>query len=146
MEISGTGVSEDRIATLEKKVREMEALVNGLLDELLDLKAVASKINWQTGEHGGHEQGTVVQGATSPALAGSSASLAVGIPPDGSTVVRPRGARQPEVPAEPAMARIMQSDGTMKMEPRYGRRARSTHQGDTGGTRRAHLPEANRTR
>ena len=38
-------------------------------------------------------------------------------------VIRPKSARQPEAPAappEPQMVRIMQTDGTMKMEARYG--------------------------
>jgi hypothetical protein len=30
------------------------------------------------------------------------------------------GESRQDVPAEPAMVRIMQADGTMKMEPRYG--------------------------
>jgi hypothetical protein len=41
----------------------------------------------------------------------------------GSTVVMRKGTRSPDAPAapqEPAMDMIMQSDGTMKMEPRRG--------------------------
>jgi hypothetical protein len=120
MEISGTGVSEDRITALEKKVRDMEALVNGLIEELLDFKAIAMTMSRQDGERSRQElkQGPVVRSTTSPVLAGPSAS-----PSAGSILILPRGARQPDVPvvpAEPAMARIMQSDGTMKLEPRYG--------------------------
>ena len=38
MENSGSGAAtEDRIAALEKKMRDMEALVKGLTGELLDL-------------------------------------------------------------------------------------------------------------
>ena len=116
MEISGTGVSEDRIAALEKKVRDMDALVKGLIEELLDFKAVAMTMSRQAAEDRRQElkQGPVVQGTASPVPAGPSPAS------DGSTLIRPRGARQPDVPAEPAMARIMQSDGTMKLEPRYG--------------------------
>ncbi len=111
MEISGTGVSEDRIAALEKKVRDMDALVRGLIEELLDFKAVAMTMSRQAAEDRRQElkQGPVVQGAASPATAS-----------DGSTVIRPKSARQPDIPPEPAMARIMQSDGTMKMELRCG--------------------------
>ena len=119
MEISGTGVSEDRIAALEKRLREMEALVKGLIAEFLDFKAVAMTMSRQADERSRQElkQGPVVRGTTSPALAGPSVSFSVAAPADGSTVIRPRGARQPDVPVCPgraAMVRIMQNDGTMK--------------------------------
>jgi hypothetical protein len=124
MEISGTGVSEDRIAALEKRLREMEALVSGLIDELLDFKAVAKTMSRQNEERSRLElkQGPAVRGTGSPVPAESSPSPAVAAAAC-STVIRPRGTRQPDVPdapAEPAMARIMQSDGTMKMELRCG--------------------------
>ena len=46
MEISGTGAAtEERIVTIEKKLRDMEALVKGLTQELLDLKSVAMKMS-----------------------------------------------------------------------------------------------------
>ena len=48
MESSGSGAGEDRIAALEKKVKEMEALVKGLTQELLDLKSIAMKMSKQT--------------------------------------------------------------------------------------------------
>jgi hypothetical protein len=119
MEILGTGISEDRIAALERKVRDMEALVNGLLEELLDFKAIAMTMSRQDGERSRQEmkQGPVVPDTVSSSVAAPSA---------GSTVILPKSARQPDVPvvsAEPAMARIMQDDGTMKLEPRYGDRS-----------------------
>jgi|SRR5208337_1036946 len=127
MEISGTGVPEERISALEKRVRDMDALIRGLVDEFLDFKAIAMTISRQDGERSRQElkRGPFVPGTASPALAGPSASPATAAPADGSTVIRPRGARQPDVPAapaEPAMVRIMQTDGTMKMEPRLGDR------------------------
>jgi TolA-binding protein len=108
---------EDRIAALEKKVREMEALVKGLTQELLDLKSVAMKMSKQTEERSRQElkRGPIVQGS-----AGAPAAPAAS--PSGSTVIRPKG-RAPEAPAEPAepiMDMIMQPDGTMKLEPRRG--------------------------
>ena len=117
MEISTTGEEEERIAALEKRVRDMEALVKGLIAELLDLKTVTMAMSRQDGERSRQEleQGTVV---TAP-----SASPPVTVSSDGSTAIRPKGVSQqdvPDAPAEPAMARIMQSDGTMKLEPRYG--------------------------
>jgi hypothetical protein len=122
METSGTGVSEDRIASLEKKVRDMEALVKGLTQELLDLKSIAMKMSKQTEERSRQQlvRGPIVQGAAGPAQAAPSPSVAA--PSGGSTVIRPKG-RQPDVPAEPAepaMDMIMQQDGTMKLEPRRG--------------------------
>jgi len=119
MENTGMGAAtEDRIATLEKKVREMEALVKGLTQELLDLKSIAMKMSKQTEERSRQElkRGPVVQPtATAAPAAGTTAG--------GSTVIRPKGARQaeaPAAPAEPAMDMIMQTDGTMKLEPRRG--------------------------
>jgi hypothetical protein len=121
MESSATAAAtEDRIAALEKKVREMEALVKGLTQELLDLKSVAMKMSKQTEERSRQDlkRGPVVQGApTQPAASPPAPSGS------GSTVIRPKGARQPEAPAappEPAMDMIMQPDGTMKLEPRRG--------------------------
>lgn len=118
---SGTGAAtEDRIAALEKKMREMEALVKGLTQELLDLKSVTMKMSKQTDERSRQElrRGPVVTQGGQPQAAPASMSSA-----SGSTVIRPKGARQPEAPAapeEPAMDLIMQPDGTMKLEPRRG--------------------------
>jgi hypothetical protein len=118
---TGTGAAtEDRIAALEKKMREMEALVKGLTQELLDLKSITMKMSKQTDERSRQElrRAPVVQQAGQPQavpVASPSAS--------GSTVIRPKAARQPEAPAapeEPAMDLIMQPDGTMKLEPRRG--------------------------
>ena len=121
MESSGSGsASEDRIAALETKVRDMEALVKGLTQELLDLKSIAMKMSKQTEERSRQElkklqplvQGTQPQGAATATGSGST------------VVMRSKSARQsddtPEKPEEPAMDMIMQSDGTMKLEPRRG--------------------------
>jgi hypothetical protein len=122
LENSGIGAAtEDRIAALEKKMREMEALVKGLTQELLDLKSVAMKISKQTEERSRQElkrAPTVIQGSQ-PYPSGDAGSSS----PGGSTVVMRKGARQPDVPAtppEPVMDMIMQQDGTMKLEPRRG--------------------------
>ncbi|ABS56700.1 conserved hypothetical protein [Methanoregula boonei 6A8] len=122
MESSGSGAGEDRVAALEKKVNEMEALVKGLTQELLDLKSIAMKMSKQTEERSRQELKRVqpiVQGAPAASPTGG-----VGAPQAaGSTVVFRKGARQdaePAAPAEPAMDMIMQPDGTMKLEPRRG--------------------------
>lgn len=121
MEISETGGSEDRIAALEKKIRDLDALVKGLIAELLDLKSMARTMTREAEETSRQElkRGTIIQSSATPASAGPSAAVSS----EGSTLIRPRGARQPDVPAapaEPEMVRIMQTDGTMKMEPRFG--------------------------
>jgi len=125
MEILGTAESEDRISALEKKVPEMEALVNGLLAELLDTRAFIRKMTRDKEVSSRQEvkRGPIVQGAPSygPATPDLPASFAV--PSEGSTVIRSKGIPQPVTPvapAEPKMVRIMQSDGTMKLEQRYG--------------------------
>lgn len=125
MEISGTDIAEDRIAALEKKVPEMDALVKGLIAELLDIKSITRTMAREDEEYRREElkRGTIVQGTIYQVRADSSGSPPVTTTPDGNTVIRPRGMHQPAVPAapaEPEMVRIMQSDGTMKLEPRYG--------------------------
>jgi hypothetical protein len=118
---SGTGAAtEDRIAALEKKMREMEALVKGLTQELLDLKSVTMKMSKQTDERSRQElkRAPIVQQSGPQPVAAPSAAPSTG----GSTVIRPKG-KAPEAPAappEPIMDMIMQPDGTMKLEPRRG--------------------------
>ncbi len=123
METSGSAATEDRIAALEKKVREMEALVKGLTQELLDLKSVAMKMSKQSEERSRQE---LEAGPVCCHWCTSRLRLQT---PAQSVFQRkhrcnPRkGARQPEAPAappEPAMDMIMQPDGTMKLEPRRG--------------------------
>jgi hypothetical protein len=149
-ETSITGVSEDRIAALEYKVREMEALVRGLIQELLDLKSIARMMSRETGElsHQDPEPGHIVQDAASAAFAESSPALPVAAPLESSTVNRPRGVYRPDVPAataEPAMVRIMQSDGTMKLEVRHGDRNQTDSSPGYSSPRMAHLPKVTRT-
>ena len=117
MESSGSGAGEDRVAALEKKVNEMEALVKGLTQELLDLKSIAMKMSKQTEERSRQELKRVqpiVQGSQVPGAVAGGAAPQQG----GSTVVIRKGSRaadaEPEAPAEPAMDMIMQTDGTMK--------------------------------
>jgi hypothetical protein len=98
----------------------MEALVKGLTQELLDLKSVSMKMTKQSEERSRQElkRGTIVAGAASQPAAPAGAPSTTG-----STIIRPKGARQAEAPAAPAespMGMIMQTDGTMKAEPRRG--------------------------
>ena len=77
METSLSAATEDRIAALEKKVREMEALVKGLTQELLDLKSVAMKMNKQSEERSRQElkRGPIVAGAPAPSAALAAVTL-----------------------------------------------------------------------
>jgi hypothetical protein len=86
----------DRVNDLENKVREMEALIKGLTNELLDLKSIVERMNSRMEEK------------RPPLLTR----------PAGRVTVSPRG--QPEgAPADQGeMVRIMQPDGTMKEERR----------------------------
>ena len=109
MEISGTGVSEDRIVALEKTCRQMDVLVKGLLDEMLDLKAVMMKMPLNGGEYSDRDF--------------ADPAVPIAVSAGTSTILRSRGARPqdaPVAPAEPQMVCIMQNDGTMKMEQRCG--------------------------
>jgi hypothetical protein len=81
------------------------------------------KMTKQSEERSRQEQkrGPIIQGTPSPQAAAPSAAPSA----SGSTVIRPKGARQqaeaaPPAPVEPAMDMIMQPDGTMKLEPRRG--------------------------
>ena len=89
----------------------MDALVKALIEELLDFKAIAIMMSKQA-------EGLSCQEFTEwPIESVASPSNST---PEGSTVIRPKGALQPDVQTEPSMVRIMQSDGTMKFEIRCG--------------------------
>lgn len=110
MDISGADGVDDRIETIEKKVRQLDALVGGLLNELLDLKSVYTKMAGHLGEYRIQEPEDV------PVATAAVAS-------DGGTLVQLKVNRPDDLTAptdEPEMVRIMQADGTMKMEPRCG--------------------------
>ena len=81
----------DRVSELEKKVREMEALIKGLTNELLDLKSIVERMNSRMEEKR---------------------------PP---VMARPRVnvSQKEQAPVdEGELVRIMQPDGTMKEERR----------------------------
>jgi hypothetical protein len=115
---AGGAAGDDRIAALERKNKEQEALMKGITEELLDMKSIVMKLAKASEERSRQElkrvQPVMMQGAQQPADGGAAGG--------GSTVVmRPKSARQePAPPAEPSMDMIMQTDGTMKLEPRRG--------------------------
>ena len=101
--------TEDRVVALERKMKEMEALVKGLTEELLDLKSIAMRLNKFSEER--RQELKMMK----PAVQTDSAS--------GTVVMQKKGTPQERVaPAveEKRMDMIMQPDGTMKMEERRG--------------------------
>jgi len=102
--------TEERVAALERKMKEMEALVKGLTEELLDLKSIAMRLNKFSEER--RQELKMMK----PAVQAESTS---------GTVVMQKKGTTPERVAAPAveekrMDMIMQPDGTMKMEERRG--------------------------
>jgi hypothetical protein len=87
----------ERIAELEGKVRELEALTRGLTDEMLDLKSIVMKLNTRA-----EERRVVVQPRTTAAPAKKEGSA-------------PAPAETPE---GTSLEMIMQPDGTLKPERR----------------------------
>lgn len=140
MEISGTRESEDRIAVLEMKLLGMEALVRGLIAELLDFKAIAMSMTRENGERDrALNRETIVQGPIYPARAGQPAYPSEAVSPGDNTVIRTNSTHQPDLtvaPPVPEMVRIMQSDGTMKMESRYGEAKHIDSSGGYGRNRK----------
>jgi hypothetical protein len=115
---TGGAAGDDRIAALERKIRELEALVKGITEELLDLKSIVMKLSKVSEERSRQElkrMQPIVQGAQQQAAGGAA--------PSGGTVVMQRKSGRPNEPAKPeapSMDMIMQQDGTMKLEPRRG--------------------------
>ena len=116
----GAGSTEERIVFLEKKTKEIEALVKGLTEELLDLKAITMRLSRSAESRADIRRVQPAGQPGAPAAAPSSS---------GSTVVMQKRGRA-DAPATPAaqasqapeeqMDLIMQTDGTMKMEKRRG--------------------------
>ncbi|WP_214019828.1 hypothetical protein [Methanoculleus sp.] len=104
---------DERLRGLERKVRELEALVKGLTEEILDVKSVAMKLSRDVEER-----------RKKPVVAAERKA--------GATLqAEPRAAAEPRSPARPAEKRpatpapedrdlelIMQNDGTLKPEAR----------------------------
>jgi hypothetical protein len=108
---------DERVAALERKVKEIDALVKGLTEELLDLKSVAMKLSKASEERaraemrmakpgtGGQGQGPIIlQTKNRPSPA----------------VQRPvqSPSQQAPQPETEKMDMIMQPDGTLKPEKR----------------------------
>jgi hypothetical protein len=101
---------EDRVASLEKKMRDMEALVKGLTEELLDLKSITMRMSKAREE----PRGDLRMTKSPPVAAGGQSTVVVPRKP-----AAPPQVRAPTAPVEPEkMDMIMQPDGTLKPEKR----------------------------
>jgi hypothetical protein len=122
MENSARDAGGNRFAALEKKVNEVEALVGEFTQELLDLKAMTREMSQKNKEHRLQEPG-YMQGTGTPVPDAAETALPLH---EGSTIISDSWtcAEDPVSPApdEPLMVMIMQTDGTMKPEPRRGNR------------------------
>ena len=112
---------DERLRDLERKVRELEALVKGLMEEVLDVKSVAMKLS-REGEERRKKPAAVEERKAGTAI---RAEPRAGAEPQGVRAVEPRApARTAEkrapvpVPDDKDMDLIMQNDGTLKREPR----------------------------
>lgn len=101
---------EERISALERKVKEIEALVKGLTEELLDLKSIAMRLNKVSEERGRAE----LKMTRPSAPAGTGTVVVPKRPPTQPAARTP----PPPEPAQEEMSMIMQPDGTIKPEKR----------------------------
>lgn len=115
-----------RVIALERRVRELEAMQKGLMEELLDLKSVTRKLARSIEEQEREEIQPVEMKA--PDARPRSRAASAGVVPE-VTVRRAARAPAAEVPPEPEpepeidqsdMDLIMQPDGTLKPEKRSG--------------------------
>lgn len=118
-----SGVPDDKLAALEQRITALESLVKGMVQEMLDCKAIVMA---KSRSAPAPERRVIVEQpnveAAQEEAAGPEPVPAVPAPQK-TTVIRPKSAKPPAAPPappEPEMVRIMQSDGTFKMEPRRG--------------------------
>jgi hypothetical protein len=101
---------EERVATLEKKMKDMEALVKGLTEELLDLKSITMRMNKAREE----PRAELRMSKASATASGGQSTVVVPRKP-----AAPPQVRAPTAPVETEkMDWIMQQDGTLKQEKR----------------------------
>jgi len=123
-----SGARDERLEAaeeLERKVRELEALVKGLMEEVLDVKSVAMKLS-RDGEERRKKPAVAEERRAGATLQSEPRATAESRPvhaPEPRAPVRPVEKRQPApqpapVPDDVDMELIMQNDGTLKPEPR----------------------------
>ncbi len=118
---TGEDERDVRLRDLDRRVRELEALVKGLMEEVLDLKSVTMKILREGEERRKkpvvieeRKSGTTIR--AEPRTAAEPKAARAAAP---QTSARPAEKRRPEpVPDDADMDLIMQNDGTLKREPR----------------------------
>ena len=117
----------ERLRDLERKVRELEALVKGLTEEILDVKSVAMKLARDVEER--RKKPAAVEekkaGATLQAEPRITAESRTPRAAEPRSPARPIEKRQPApapvpapVPDDGNLELIMQNDGTLRPEPR----------------------------
>ncbi|WP_292365973.1 MULTISPECIES: DUF7518 family protein [unclassified Methanoculleus] len=112
---------DERLRDLERKVRELEALVKGLTEEILDVKSVAMKLSRDVEER--RKKPVVAAEKKAEATLQTEPRAGAESPP--ARAAEPRSPARPaeKHPATPApededLELIMQNDGTLKPEPR----------------------------
>ncbi len=101
--------NQDRVDTLEKKVRDLEALVKGLMEEVLDLKSVAMKLSKVN-----EERTRTDLKASRPPATGTQGGASTLVSPRKQEPRTSQRMTEPEVVDKVRM--IMQPDGTLKEE------------------------------
>ncbi len=122
---SGNGSEEERVEILEMKCRETDAQIRAVLAELRDLRVILDRMGRQpvTGRNRVVAEEPCEPEAGAEGREDGAEPLPDPAPEEATVVVRPRQSARQESPpeaAEPSMVRIMQSDGTFRMEPRRG--------------------------
>jgi hypothetical protein len=100
---------EERISALERKVRDQDALIKGLTEELLDLKSITMRLNKVN-----ETRASELKMTRPPITGGGTGTVVVAKRPVTGT-----GARTAAPAPEPEkLDLIMQTDGTLKPEKR----------------------------
>jgi hypothetical protein len=120
--VEAVEVDDERLRDLERKVRELEALVKGLTAEVLDVKSIAMKLLRDSEDR--RKKPVVEERRAAPTLQAEPRVAAEPRParaPEPRPSPRPAERQQPAAAPAPDDAKlelIMQNDGTLKPEPR----------------------------
>ncbi|MDV2480416.1 hypothetical protein F8E02_00015 [Methanoculleus sp. Wushi-C6] len=113
---------EERLRDLERKVRDLEALVKGLTEEVLDAKSVMMKLLREAEER--RKKPVAEERKPAPAIQAEPRTAAQPAPARAAEPrASPRPAERQQQPADPVppgtkLELIMQNDGTLRPEPR----------------------------
>ncbi len=125
MENIGKGSDEERIEVLEMKCKETDAQMRAVLAEMRDLRVILDRMGRlpEPGRNRVVAEEPEVPEAVADGREDKADPSQNTDPEETNVVVRPRQPAREEPPSEiagPAMVRIMQSDGTFRMEVRRG--------------------------